>query len=86
MVQMAKSTKYFELFGGLNPGTIRMRTQKFKRTIRPATDEFRIIDLRPPHQRHNRINNSWLRQGRGIADTVVLSRADFTEDASHYLP
>ena len=50
MVQMAKSTKDFELFGGLNPGTVRVSTENSKdkvilvrcATFRPATAEFRV--------------------------------------------
>ncbi len=50
MVQVAKSTKDFELFGGLNPGTVRVSTEKAKdrvilvrcAIIRPAAAEFRI--------------------------------------------
>jgi hypothetical protein len=57
MVQLRRSTRYFELFGGLNPGTTRLRPRrelghrKFKRRgdlgrcsiFRPATAVFRII-------------------------------------------
>jgi len=51
MVQMAKGTKYFELFGGLNPGTVRVSTENSKDKVtlvicaifRPATAEFRVI-------------------------------------------
>jgi len=51
MVQMAKSTQYFELFGGLNPGTIRVGTENSKDKVilvrcaifRPATAEFRVV-------------------------------------------
>ena len=53
MVQMAKSTKYFELFGGLNPGIVRVSTENSKDEVilvrcaifRPATAEFRVIVL-----------------------------------------
>ncbi len=31
MAQLLKSTKYFDLFGSLNPSTVRVSTQKFKR-------------------------------------------------------
>gem|GEM_PF-1148954 len=55
MVQMAKSTKYFELFGGLNPGTVRVSTENSKDEVilvrcaifRPATAEFRVIVSTP---------------------------------------
>ncbi len=51
MVQMAKSTKYFELFSRRNPGTVRVSTENSKDKVilvicaifRPATAEFRII-------------------------------------------
>jgi len=50
-VQMAKSTQYFELFGGLNPGTVRVSTKNSKDKVilvrcaifSPATAEFRIM-------------------------------------------
>ncbi len=50
MVQMAKSTKYFEPFGGLNLGTVRVSTENSKDKVilvrcaifRPATAEFRF--------------------------------------------
>ncbi len=50
MVQMAKSTKDFELFGGLNPGTVRVSTENSKAAVilarctvfGPATAEFRV--------------------------------------------
>ncbi len=53
MVQVAKSTKDFELFGGLNPGTVRVSTEISKAAVilarcavfGPATAEFRIIIL-----------------------------------------
>jgi hypothetical protein len=51
MVQVLKSTKDFEFFGGLNPGTVRVSTENSKATVisgrcaifRPATAEFRMI-------------------------------------------
>jgi hypothetical protein len=51
MVQVLKSTKYFELFGGLNPGTVRVSTENSKDEVilgrcaiyRPATALFRIM-------------------------------------------
>jgi hypothetical protein len=59
MVQMLKSTKDFEFFGGLNPDTVRVTTENSKATVilsrcaifRPATAEFRIRFL-PPYS-HN---------------------------------
>ncbi len=50
MVQVAKSTKDFELFGGLNPGTVRVSTENSKAEVilarcavfGPATAEFRF--------------------------------------------
>jgi hypothetical protein len=50
MVQVLKSTKDFEFFGGLNPGTVRVSTENSKATVilsrcaifRPATAEFRF--------------------------------------------
>ena len=50
MVQMAKSTKHFELFLRRNPGTVRVSTENSKDEVilvrcaifRPATAEFRI--------------------------------------------
>ncbi|MEN9846607.1 MAG: hypothetical protein RIS36_1754 [Pseudomonadota bacterium] len=52
MVQVAKSTKYFELFGRRNPGTVRVSTENSKNKVvlircaifRPATAECRIIN------------------------------------------
>ncbi len=52
-MQMAKSTKYFELFLRRNPGTVRVSTENSKDKVilvrcaifRPATAEFRIILL-----------------------------------------
>ena len=52
-VQVAKSTKYFELFGGLNPGTVRVSTENSKDKVilvicaifGPATAEFRIMAI-----------------------------------------
>jgi hypothetical protein len=54
MVQMYKSTKHFELFGDLNPGTVRMNTENSKAEVivrtctifRPATALFRIMILK----------------------------------------
>ncbi len=51
MAQVLKSTKYFKLFGGLNPGTVRESAENSKYTVilgrcaifRPATAVFRII-------------------------------------------
>ncbi len=50
MAQMLNSTKDFEFFGGLNPGTVRVSTENSKATVifsrcaifRPATAEFRF--------------------------------------------
>jgi len=50
MVQLAKSTQYFELFGGLNPSTVRVSTENSKDKVilvrcailRPGTAEFRV--------------------------------------------
>ncbi len=50
MVQMAKSSMYFEFFRGLNPGTVRGSTENSKDKVilvictifRPATAEFRF--------------------------------------------
>ncbi len=50
MVQVAKSTKDFELFGGLNPGTVRVITENSKAAVilarcavfGPAAAEFRF--------------------------------------------
>jgi hypothetical protein len=52
IAQVLKSTKYFELVGGLNPGTVRVSTDNSKDAVilsrcaifRPATADFRIID------------------------------------------
>ena len=63
MVQMAKSTKYFELFGGLNPGTVRVSTENSKDKVilvicaifRPATAEFRFSQMRHFQTRNRRI-------------------------------
>jgi hypothetical protein len=52
MAQVLKSTKDFEFFGGLNPGTVRVSTENSKATailsrcaiFRPATAEFRFND------------------------------------------
>jgi hypothetical protein len=54
IAQVLKSTKYFELAGGLNPGTVRVSTDNSKDAVilsrcaifRPATAEFRIKALR----------------------------------------
>ncbi len=51
MVQMAKGTKYFELFGGLNPGTFRVSTENSKAAVilarcavlGPATALFKVM-------------------------------------------
>ncbi len=61
MVQVAKSTKDFELFGGLNPGTVMVSTGNSKAAVilarcavfGPATAEFRFISPRA-HRRHMR--------------------------------
>ncbi len=50
MAQVLKSTKDFELFGGLNPGTVRVSTENSKYKVilvicavfGPATAEFRV--------------------------------------------
>ena len=50
MVPVHKSTQDFELFGGLNPGTVRVSTENSKAKVilgrcavfRPATAVFRI--------------------------------------------
>jgi hypothetical protein len=55
MVQVLKSTKYFELFGGLNPGTVRVSTENSKDEVilgrcaiySPATALFRFKMLSP---------------------------------------
>ncbi len=49
-MQVVKSTKDFELFGGLNPGTVRVSIENSKAAvilarcavIEPATAEFRL--------------------------------------------
>jgi len=54
-VQKVKSTKDFELFGGLNPDTVRVNTEKSKAEVvlarcaipNPATALFRLKGLRP---------------------------------------
>ncbi len=51
MVQLAKSIKYFELFGGATSGTVRVSTENSKYKVilgscailRPASTEFRIM-------------------------------------------
>ena len=53
MVQVAKSTQDFELFGGLNPGTVRVSTENSKAAVilarcavcGPATAGFRFSHL-----------------------------------------
>ncbi len=63
MVQMAKSTKYFELFGGLNLGTVRVSTENSKDKVilircaifRPASAEFRFKQMRHFGARNSRI-------------------------------
>ena len=50
MVQVLKGTKYFELFGSLNPGTVRVSTENSKDEVilgrcaiySPATALFRF--------------------------------------------
>lgn len=57
MVQVLKSTKGFELFGGLNPGTVKVSTDNSKSEVMlrrcavfsPATAESRV----------NRWSNRW---------------------------
>ncbi len=52
MVQVAKSTKDFELFGGFNRGIVRVSTENSKAAVilarcavfGPATAEFRIMN------------------------------------------
>ncbi len=54
MVQMLKSTRYFELFGGSSPGPVMVRTENSEDEVilvrcaifRPATAVFRIISWR----------------------------------------
>jgi hypothetical protein len=56
MMQLAKSTKYFELFERRNPGTVRVSTEHSKEKVivvrcaifRPATAECRF-NLSPPN-------------------------------------
>ncbi len=51
MAQLLKSTKYFELFGSLNPGTVRVSTENSKDEVilgrcaiySPATALFGIM-------------------------------------------
>ncbi len=58
MVQLAKSTRDFELFGGFNPGTVRVSTGNSKAAVilarcavfGPATAEFRFMDNKDIHQ------------------------------------
>ncbi len=54
MVQVARSTKYFELFGKRNSGIVRVSTENSKAAVilarcavvGPATAEFRFIHMR----------------------------------------
>jgi hypothetical protein len=54
MAQVVKCTLDFELFGGLNPGTVRESTENLKAEVildrcaifRPATALFRIMVIR----------------------------------------
>jgi hypothetical protein len=57
MVQVLKSTKSFELFGGLNPGTVRVSTKNSKAQVMLARcavfSPAKITYSPPPESSHS---------------------------------